>query len=279
MFSPHKTLNCAGTLINLEQPIVMGILNLTRDSFYDGGKYLEENAAFRQIEKMLKEGATIIDLGAMSSRPGAAISSPKEELETLMPLLTKARSRFTEAIFSIDTIHAEVAVACIENGAQIINDISGGRYDEAMLSKVVSYKNIPFILMHMKGMPDNMQKSPTYEDVALEVLDFFIERSAKMIALGFHDVILDPGFGFGKTIEHNFELLKKMHVFQMIDLPVLAGLSRKSMLYKTLNIEAEAALNATSVVNYEALNQGARILRVHDVKEAMETIKIWECVN
>ena len=199
--------------------------------------------------------------------------------DRLLPILKKARTSFPKAIFSVDTIHARVAETCIENGAHIINDISGGRYDDDMLTKVASYKNIPFVLMHMKGMPDNMQKDPSYEDVALEILDFFIERSAKMIAMGFHDVILDPGFGFGKTIDQNFELLKKMHVFKMIDLPILAGLSRKSMLYKTLDIEAKDALNATSVVNYEALNQGARILRVHDVKEAVETIKIWKCVN
>lgn len=279
MFSPHLTLNCAGQLLSLEDPIVMGVLNVTSDSFYDGGAYLEEDSAFRQIEKMLEQGASIIDIGAMSSRPGATLSSPKQELDKILPLLAEAKKQFPKTIFSIDTIHSEVAIASIEEGAQIINDISGGRYDELMLPKVGAYRNIPFVLMHMQGMPHNMQKEPKYENVSLEILDFFIAQSAKMIALGFHDVILDPGFGFGKTIEHNFELLKKMHVFKIIDLPILAGLSRKSMLYKTLNTDAEGALNATSVANFEALNQGAKILRVHDVKEAIEVIKIWRKLN
>ncbi len=279
MFNPQMTINCAGQLINIEDPIVMGIINITEDSFYDGGKYLKVDASIKQIEKLLSEGASIIDLGAMSSRPGAILSKPKEELEKIVPLLKFAKKEFPEAIFSIDTIHSEVAVASIEAGAHMINDISGGSFDEQMLPKIGAYKNIPFILMHMQGKPQSMQNNPKYEDVALEILDFFIKQSAKMIEIGFHDVILDPGFGFGKTIEHNYELLKKMHTFKILDLPILAGISRKSMLYKFLGIEAHQALNATSVANFEALNQGASILRVHDVKEAIEVIKIWKQLN
>ena len=279
MLNPHKTLNCAGTLLSLENPIVMGILNITADSFYDGGKYSNETSAQKQVEKMLMEGAAIIDIGAMSSRPGATLSTPQEEIVKLIPLIGNLRKEFPSAILSIDTIHAEVADECIKAGAHIINDISGGSHDEKMLQTVCDHKNIPFVLMHMQGTPQSMQNNPTYNNVTMDILDYFIEKTVKMVEMGFKDVIIDPGFGFGKTIDQNYELLKSLHVFKMLDWPILVGISRKSMLYKFLDIEAEDALPATAMVNLFALQEGAKILRVHDVKEAMQAIKIYKKIN
>lgn len=279
MLNPHKTLNCAGNLLSLEEPIVMGILNLTADSFFDGGQYLAIPQALKQVEKMLDEGASIIDIGAMSSRPGAKLSEPKDELDKLIPLIMQIHKQFPQAILSIDTIHSSVADEMIKSGAHIINDISGGNFDKQMLQTVCNHKNIPFILMHMQGLPHSMQQNPQYENVALDILDYFIQKTVKLVEMGFKDVIIDPGFGFGKTLDQNYKLLKSLHVFKMLDWPILVGISRKSMLYKLLAIDAEEALPATAMVNLYALQQGAKILRVHDVKEAAQGIKIWEKIN
>ena len=275
MFNPHLTLNCAGRLISLDTPIVMGILNLTPDSFYDGGKHNDMLKILQQVEQMLQEGATIIDVGAISTRPGADLHTTDIEMQRLLPVLKEIKKTFPEATISIDTFRSEVARLCVEEGAGMINDISGGTMDEQMFQTVADMREIPYVLMHIQGTPSTMQRDPQYDDVAQEVLDFFIAKANQLVELGMKDVILDPGFGFGKTIEHNYELLQKMHIFKMLDWPILAGLSRKSMIYKVLDTSPEEALHGTSVLNFEALRQGAKILRVHDVAPAVETIKLF----
>ena len=276
MFNPHLTLNCAGQLVDLSSPVVMGILNITPDSFYDGGIHNSDSKLLGQVEKMLSEGATIIDVGAVSSRPGSLAVSEEEEIQRLIPVLKRIKEKFAVTPLSVDTFRASIAKIAIDEGAAMINDISGGEMDTKMFETVTSYGNIPYVLMHMKGTPQNMQDKPTYDDVALEVLDYFIRKADQLQELGQKDIILDPGFGFGKTITHNYELLQKMHTFKMLDWPILAGLSRKSMIYKILDTTADKALNGTSVLNYEALKQGAKILRVHDVAPAIETIKLFQ---
>ncbi len=253
----------------------MGIVNLTPDSFYDGGKFDSDLKVLKQVEKMLLEGATIIDVGAMSSRPGAEMISQAEEVGRLIKVLEKITKEFPDAIISVDTFRAETARQSVESGASMINDISGGEMDDKMFETVASLRDIPYVLMHMKGTPQTMQDEPTYENVSLEVLDYFIAKSNALKSLGVKDIILDPGFGFGKTMDHNYELLQKMHTFKMLDWPILAGLSRKSMIYKLLDLEAADTLNGTSVLNMVALQQGAKILRVHDVAPAQETIKLF----
>jgi len=275
MFNPHLTLNCAGRLVSLEEPIVMGILNLSPDSFYDGGQYNSVSKVLSKAEQMLTEGATILDIGAISTRPGADILNEEIELERLLPIVLAIVKNFPDAVISIDTFRSEVARICVQEGAAIINDISGGSLDDNMFETVAAMKEIPYVLMHIKGTPADMQSDPQYEDITQEVLDYFIAKASKLVELGLHDVILDPGFGFGKTIEHNYELLQKMHIFKMLDWPILAGLSRKSMIYKVLDQTASEALNGTSVLNFESLRQGAKILRVHDVAPAIETIKLF----
>lgn len=275
MFNPHLTLNCAGQLVSLAEPIIMGILNVTPDSFFDGGRYDSDAKVLEQAERMLTEGAKIIDVGAMSSRPGAEMLTAEEETKRLLPVIKSLTKTFPKAILSVDTFRAETARHCVQEGAAMINDISGGALDDKMYETVAALHCIPYVLMHMKGTPQTMQKDPTYEDVSLEVLDFFIAKSTELVAHGVKDVILDPGFGFGKTVDHNYELLQKMHVFKMLDWPILAGLSRKSMIYKVLDVTPEEALNGTSVLNMAALQQGAKILRVHDVAPARETIKLF----
>lgn len=278
MLHPHTTFNCSGQLLLLDKPIVMGILNLTPDSFYDGGKYTHEKHMLKQVEKMLDEGASIIDVGGMSSRPGAAIIEEAEELERVRPMIKSILQHFPDTVVSVDTVRAEVARQCIEVGASIINDISAGRIDENMYATVAEL-NVPYILMHMAGQPENMQDRPTYDDVVQEVLDFFIREVGKLRALGVKDVILDPGFGFGKTVQHNFQLLNQMNVFKILGLPLLTGISRKSMIYKTLNVSPTEALNGTTSLHVMALQQGSKILRVHDVKEAMEVIRLFQVIN
>ena len=272
------TLNCRGRLLSLSRPLVMGILNVTPDSFYDGGRYAGVDAALFRASAMLEEGAAIIDIGGMSSRPGAEILSSETELQRVLPVVEAIARRFPEAILSIDTIYSKTARACVEAGAAIVNDISGGRLDEQMFETVAELE-VPYILMHMKGMPGNMQGQATYEDVVAEVLDFFIESIGRLRSLGVKDIVLDPGFGFGKTSAHNFRLLNNLHVFQITGCPLLAGVSRKSMIWKTLKITPEAALNGTTALHVIALQQGARILRVHDVRPAVETICLWETLN
>ena len=278
MLYPNLTLNCKGKLLNLHQPIVMGILNVTPDSFYDGGRYDVKDQALQQTEKMLLEGASIIDIGGMSSRPGAELIAVEEELRRVLPIIESIVQHFPEAIISIDTIHANVAKEAVEAGASLINDISTGSLDQKMYETVATL-NVPYILMHMKGTPKTMQQQAEYSDVKEEVLDFLIQEAGKLKALGIKDIIIDPGFGFGKQLENNYNLLKHMHLFKILECPILAGVSRKSMIYKYLKISAAEALNGTSVLNMIALQQGARILRVHDVKEAVQTIKLWEMLQ
>ena len=269
------TLNCKGKLLSLEQPVVMGILNITPDSFFDGGNYQELPGILRQTEKMLKEGASIIDIGGMSSRPGASIISETKELQRVLPVVTQVARQFPEAILSIDTVRARVASEAVAAGASIINDISAGKIDEKMYA-AVAQSEVPYILMHMQGQPQDMQKNPSYEDILVEIMDYFIAELAKLRALGIRDIVLDPGFGFGKTVDHNYLILKNLAVYKILELPVLAGISRKSMICKYLKINPSNALNGTSVLNMVALQQGAKILRVHDVKEAMEVIQLWQ---
>jgi dihydropteroate synthase len=253
----------------------MGILNVTPDSFFDGGRYTRQDALLRQAEQMLKEGASILDIGGMSSRPGAEIISVEEELQRVLPSIEALHQAFPEAILSIDTIRGRVAEEAVGAGAAIVNDISAGAFDESMYPTVARLQ-VPYILMHMKGSPKTMQDNPDYEDVVQTVLDFFIAEVGKLRALDVHDIVLDPGFGFGKTVEHNYQLLKQMHLFKILDLPLLAGLSRKSMINKVLKTKPEQALNGTTALNMVALQQGAKILRVHDVRPAMEAVKLWQ---
>jgi dihydropteroate synthase len=253
----------------------MAILNLTPDSFYDGGVYQSDKQMLAKVDQFISEGATIIDIGGMSSRPGAEIISPEEEMKRVLPSILQIKKQFPETIISIDTLSAKVAEAAVEAGASIVNDISAGRFDEAMIPLVGTLKT-PYIAMHMLRTPATMQQAPEYDDVCETVLRFFIERIALCRKAGIKDVILDPGFGFGKTVAHNYELLRNMELFRVLELPILAGISRKSMIYKPLEIKAEEALNGTTALHMVCLQQGARILRVHDVKEAVETVKLWK---
>ena len=275
MLFPQQTINCNGQLISLKKPIIMGILNITPDSFYDGGTNTDISKVIKKAEQMLVEGATILDIGGMSSRPGADIISIEEELNRVIPVITAIIKHFPESILSIDTVQSVVAKAAIEAGASIVNDISAGKIDPEMYTTVAQL-GVPYILMHMQGKPKDMQQAPSYEEVQLNVLDFLIEELGKLRALGVKDVVIDPGFGFGKSITHNYQLLKEMHIFKIMEVPILAGLSRKSMIYKVLDCTPQEALNGTSVLNLVALQQGAAILRVHDVKEAMETIRLFQ---
>ena len=267
------TINCKGTLVDLSSPKVMGILNITPDSFFDGGKYKNESEILGQVEKMLFEGATFIDVGAYSSRPGAKHISEKQELQRIVPVIELLIKKFPEIIISVDTFRSAIARETIDAGAAIINDISGGKMDDNMF-KTVANLRVPYILMHMLGIPQNMQLNPVYKDVTQEIISFFAEQIFKLHQLEINDIIIDVGFGFGKTISHNYEILKNLSLFKSLNAPILAGISRKSMLYKTLNISAKEALNATTSANTIALLNGANILRVHDVKEAMEAVKI-----
>ncbi|MDD7913477.1 dihydropteroate synthase [Polaribacter ponticola] len=267
------TINCKGSLIDLSSPKVMGILNITPDSFFDGGKYKNENAILNQVEKMLLEGATFIDVGAYSSRPGAKHISETEELQRIIPVIDLLIKNFPEIIISVDTFRSKIAYESVKSGAAIINDISGGKMDDKMF-ETVSKLQVPYILMHMLGTPQNMQLNPVYKNATEEIISFFAAQIFKLHQLKLNDVIIDVGFGFGKTINHNFEILKNLSLFKNLDTPILAGISRKSMLYKTLDISAQEALNATTSANTIALLNGANILRVHDVKEAVETVKI-----
>ncbi len=267
------TINCKGELVDLRSPKVMGILNITPDSFYDGGKYKNENDILEQVARMLKEGATFIDVGAYSSRPGASPISEQQEVDRILPIIKLLVHEFPDILLSIDTFRGAVAAQCLHEGAAIINDISAGMLDDKMLAIIAQYK-VPYIMMHMRGNPENMQQQTSYSDIVSDLLLYFSERVAKARSLGVHDLIIDPGFGFAKTLDQNYEVLKKLNLFQNIDLPILAGLSRKSMIYKTLAIEADEALNGTTALHMIALQQGAKILRAHDVKEALECTKL-----
>jgi dihydropteroate synthase len=274
----NTTLNCNGTLLSLEKTIVMGILNTTPDSFFDGGKHHSSKLMLQQVEKMLSEGAGIIDIGGMSSRPGAAFVSEEEEFRRVIPNIDAILKAFPKTILSVDTWRANIAKASVEAGAGIVNDISGGQYDENLL-KTIATLRVPYILMHIKGTPKDMAHQAQYNNISEEILTYFIEKLAILTELGVKDVILDLGFGFGKTLDHNYELLKNMDAFKILGLPMLAGISRKSMVYKHLDISPENALNGTTALHVVALQQGAKILRAHDVKEAIEVIQLMEKLN
>lgn len=268
------SINVRGRLFDLSQPQVMGILNVTPDSFYSGSRMQTDAQIAARAEQIVEEGGTMIDLGAYSSRPGAADVSPEEELSRLSRALGIVRGLFPDVVVSVDTFRAEVARRCVEDyGADIINDISGGTLDEDMFPTVASL-NVPYILMHMRGTPQTMQQKTDYKDVTAGVLRYFGEKVDRLHAMGVSDIILDPGYGFAKTLEQNYQLLSRQRVFEVLDLPVLVGVSRKSMICKVLGCTPEEALNGTSVLHALALQQGTHILRVHDVKEAVETIKL-----
>jgi dihydropteroate synthase len=272
------TINCKGQLIDLSTPKVMGILNITPNSFFDGGKFKTETEILKQVEKMLTDGATFIDIGAYSSKPSAELVSEVEELNRILPVVKSISTHFPEAILSIDTFRSEITKICIENGASIINDISAGNLDPKMLETIAEYK-VPYIMMHMRGTPQTMQTMTNYDNVVQELLFYFSEKIAKARSYGIDDLILDPGFGFAKTLEQNYEILQKLELFEITELPLLAGFSRKSMIYKTLESNAEQALNGTTVLNTIALTKGAKILRVHDVKEAVECVSLFNKLN
>ena len=267
------TINCNGNLIDLTSPKVMGILNLTPDSFFDGGKYSSQKEILLHTEKMLIEGATFIDIGAYSSRPGAKHISEEEELKRLLPNLEIILHEFPEILISIDTFRSEVANRCISAGACMINDISAGNLDENMFVTIAKLQ-VPYILMHMQGTPQTMQKNVKYENLINDIIYFFSEKINRLKTLGVNDIVLDLGFGFGKTLDQNYELLQKLNLFKSLDLPILTGLSRKSMLYNYLDITAAESLNATTIANTLAILNGANIIRVHDVKQAVEVVKI-----
>ena len=269
------TLNCRGKILVIKKPIVMGIINVTPDSFFSGSRTQNHDVVLQHAEKMISEGADIIDIGGQSTRPGSERINADEELLRALPAIEIILQKFPGTIISIDTYYPSVAAAAVVAGACIVNDISAGNLDAAMLSTVAALK-VPYICMHMKGTPEAMQREPFYEDVITEVLDFFIEKTAQCKAAGIIDVIVDPGFGFGKTITHNFQLLKNLSIFKIPDKPIMVGLSRKSTIYKTLGVPVEDALNGSTVLHTIALQNGANILRVHDVKEAKEAITLFE---
>ena len=272
------TINCKGQLIDLTTPKVMGILNVTPNSFYDGGIYKNSSEMLTKVGKMLSDGAAFIDVGAYSSKPSADYVSEEEELQRIIPIINLILEYYPETLLSVDTFRSEVAKVCIENGAAIINDISAGNLDDKMLETIAKY-NVPYIMMHMRGTPQTMQAMTTYDDIVKEILFYFSEKVAKARSYGINDLIVDPGFGFAKTLDQNYEVLQKMELFEILELPLLAGISRKSMIYKTLNSSAAEALNGTTVLNTVALIKGAKILRVHDVKEAMESVILFNKMN
>ena len=269
------SLNCKGTLVLIEKPLVMGILNITPDSFYAGSRLQNMDMALIKGRQMIAEGADILDIGGQSTRPGSERISEEEEMQKVLPVIEVLIKEFDPVILSIDTYHAGVAKEAVDAGASIVNDISGGAMDKNMLETVASL-SVPYICMHMKGVPETMHYDTSYENIIKEILDFFIKKIDECRLAGIKDVIVDPGFGFGKTIEHNFTLLKNLSIFKMLERPVMAGISRKSTIYKTLNIDIEDSLNGTTVLNTLALQNSANILRVHDVKEAKEAITLFE---
>lgn len=272
------TLNCKGKLLVVDKPIIMGIVNITPDSFYEGHIEKSIDSITDIVGKMLVEGADIIDIGGQSTRPGSKRISAIEETERVITVIETIIKKFPQAIVSIDTYHSQVAAAAVNAGASLVNDISAGTLDDKMIATVAALQ-VPYIAMHIKGTPETMQHNPQYADVLKEVLDFFIHKIEECKKAGINDVIIDPGFGFGKTIEHNFSLLKNLTVFKMLDKPILAGLSRKGMIYKTLDIPAAEALNGTTCLNTIALLNGAHILRVHDVKAAKQIVTLMNAYS
>ena len=277
--SDNLSIKCGDRPINFEKPLVMGILNLTPDSFYDGGSYFNKAAILKRSEQILSEGAEIIDLGAYSTRPGAADVSAEQEILRLIPAVECIRKEFPDAILSIDTFRAEVAKRIVADfGACIINDISGGTMDDKMFS-VIGELKVPYIMMHIKGTPQTMQQNPVYHHLMNDMLAFFRLQIKRLNEFGAKDIIIDPGFGFGKTLDHNYEIIANLQEFNQLDLPILIGVSRKSMIYKFLGGNPSTSLNGTTALNMMALDQGADILRVHDVKEAVECVKLYSKIK
>jgi dihydropteroate synthase len=274
-----NSINLNGRLLDLAKPVVMGILNVTPDSFFDGGKYKTEKKVLKRAEEILEQGGDTIDIGAVSTKPGAEGISTKDEIERLLPAVRAVKKEFPNAFVSIDTYRSWVALKVIEEcGACMVNDVSGGNFDANMFD-TIGKLGVPYVLMHMLGTPLKMQNNPEYEDIIRDISMFFTEQVKKLTKAGVKDVIIDPGFGFGKTLEHNYELLNRLDSFKVFQLPLMVGVSRKSMIYKALNATPDEALNGTSVVNTLALMGGADVLRVHDVKEAVEAIRILDMVR
>ena len=269
------TLNCKGKIISLERPLVMGIINATPDSFFEGHLNDSNDNIIKRVGQMIADGADMIDIGGQSTKPGSERVELEEEIKRVIPYIEMIHQHFPDCIISIDTYFSKVAQLAVESGASIVNDISAGNFDKDMI-EIVGKLKVPYICMHMQGSPETMQKNPQYQNITKEVIDFFIEKNQQCKKANIQDIIIDPGFGFGKTIEHNFTLLREMESLKMLNLPILAGLSRKGMIYKSLNASANEALNGTSVLNTLALNNGASILRVHDVKEAKEAITLFQ---
>lgn len=268
-------ISCKGKLIDLSTPRVMGILNITPDSFYEGSRLESTEAALKKAEQMIDEGADFLDIGGMSTRPGSEVLSETDELKRVIPVIEIILKNFPETLISIDTWRSKVALEAVEAGAAIVNDISAGSLDSELFQTVAKF-NVPYILMHMQGTPQTMQQNPVYKDVVLEVNQFLSEKIFELRKLGVSDIILDPGFGFGKTLAHNYSLLKNLNLIGYGEFPILAGLSRKSMIKKLLDVDEKNALNGTTTVNMIALQNGANILRVHDVKEAKQCVEIWK---
>lgn len=273
-----RTINIKGKIISLDQPLVMGILNLTPDSFYDGGTNSTLENIFSKTKKMLEDGADIIDIGGYSSRPGATDISIEDELNRVIPVIQFLKNEIPEIIISIDTFRAEVAQKAIVAGAAIINDISAGELDDKMFETVANLQ-VPYIMMHSRGTPQNMQKQTDYSNLISEMIDYFVLKLNRLKKLGINDIIIDPGFGFAKTLDQNYEILEKLTYFNVLELPMLVGVSRKSMIFKFLDISPDDALNGTTVLNTVALQKGANIIRVHDVKQAKQTIQLLNKLN
>lgn len=271
-------LNSKGRLLDLNRPLVMAVVNVTPDSFYAGSRFKKLDSLLFRVEQMLSEGASIIDIGGASTKPGSEIIKAEMEIERVLPAISAIKKRFPDVFLSLDTYNALTLEAGIQAGIDLVNDISAFSFDEDYLD-VLSGSQLPYVLMHMQGQPENMQNEPTYNNTITEVYDFFHEKLSILKAHNVKDVILDPGFGFGKSIEHNYKLLNHMNVFQEFDCSILAGVSRKSMICKLLNVAPTNALNGTSVLHLKCLQMGAKILRVHDVKEAIEVIKLWDCME
>ncbi|WP_051293227.1 dihydropteroate synthase [Olivibacter sitiensis] len=275
MLEEQTLIRTGKNLMDLSRPRVMGILNLTPDSFYDGGQYLDTGHALEHAEQLLAAGADILDLGGYSSRPGAADVSEGEEIDRLLPMVELLVKKYPQAVLSIDTFRASVAEACLRAGAHMINDIGGGNLDDNLFDTVAKYR-VPYVLMHSRGTPNTMQRLTQYDDLVIDMIRELLPKIARLRELGLRDIIVDPGFGFAKTLDQNYELLARMDELKVLGLPILGALSRKSMVYKLLNNTAAEALTGTTVLHTLLLEKGVNIIRVHDVKEAVEAIKVWE---
>ena len=278
MIHPKITLNLCGSLLVLENPVVMAVININTDSFYEKSRFTERGGILKQAETHLREGAIFLDIGGMSSRPGAPISNAKDEVEKIVPVIKSLKKEFPNAFISIDTVHSAVASAAYQEGAVLVNDISAGAIDPDMFP-FLAKTNIPYVLMHLKGVPRNMQDNTNYKDVSLDVLDFLILKYQALKELGVKDIIIDPGFGFGKDVVQNYELLQNLSIFKILECPLMVGLSRKSMIYKVIDGTPEDALHGTTALHFFALQQGALILRAHDVKPAIDTIRVWKALE